>query len=137
MGTTIISLPFLNIITSWMLVGLIWTIQLVHYPTFRYIDSEAFLDFHKHHTFSITLIVMPLMLIELGLASWLAYDNKWALSFLVPFILVLLIWISTFFVQIPMHNQLAAGKDLNAIQRLVSSNWIRTILWTGKALWLT
>jgi len=126
-----------HLIFSWALFGLIWVIQLVHYPTFPYIAEKDFLAFHQHHTTSITIIVMPLMLAELALSGYLAMHQKWELPFLIPFILVLLIWASTFFIQIPLHNQLGSGKDLNAIQKLVNSNWIRTVLWTAKAIWVS
>ena len=124
----------LNLIFAWALFGLIWVIQLVHYPSFSYIAEKDFLVFHQHHTTSITMIVMPLMLAELALSGYLAMQQKWDMTYLVPFILVLLIWASTFFIQIPLHNQLDAGKDLKVIQKLVNSNWIRTLLWTIKAV---
>ncbi|MEL6868082.1 MAG: hypothetical protein AAFP19_26910, partial [Bacteroidota bacterium] len=112
----------LSLSTSWALFGLIWTIQLSHYPSFSYIDIQQFNDFHGHHTRSITLIVMPLMLLELGLSIWMArsFDMLW----LIPLIMVILIWASTFFIQIPLHNQLASGKDMAAIKQLVQTNWI-------------
>ncbi len=127
----------LNLAISWILVGLIWTIQLVHYPSFAYIDQQVFQIFHQHHTSSILLIVMPLMLLELGLAFYLAQHYNWQLVFLVSLIVVVLIWMSTFFVQVPLHNALEIEKDINIIQKLVTTNWFRTILWTGKAIWLT
>jgi len=128
---------YLNLIISWLLVGLIWVIQLVHYPTFDFISTDNFLAFHQHHTRSITFIVMPLMLGELGLAFYLAQQQKWTLIWLIPLSLVLLIWLSTFLIQVPLHNQLGIGKDSTVIKRLVQTNWIRTILWTLKAIWIS
>jgi len=98
---------------------------------------DNFLAFHQHHTRSITFIVMPLMLGELGLTFYLAQQQKWALIWLIPLILVLLIWLSTFLIQVPLHNQLGIGQDSSLIKRLVQTNWIRTILWTIKAIWLS
>jgi len=126
-----------NLILSWMLVCLIWLIQLVHYPSFSFIDSNEFDNFHQHHTSSITWIVIPLMLSELILSFYLAYKTNWQLIYLVPLTLVILIWLSTFFIQIPIHNILSNGKDLGEIKKLVNTNWFRTILWTAKSLWLS
>ena len=112
-------------------------IQLVHYPTFEFIAKDDFLVFHQHHTRSITIIVMPLMLAEIGLAFYLAQQQEWAVIWLIPLILVLLIWLSTFLIQVPIHQQLGIGKDGSLIKQLVQTNWIRTILWTIKALWLS
>jgi len=126
---------FFNLIITWTLVGLIWVIQLVHYPTFDFVQGTSFLAFHKHHTASITIIVMPLMLAELAVGFYLARHFQW--FYLLPLLLVLLVWLSTFLLQVPIHNQLGSGKDSILIQKLVKTNWIRTILWTIKAIWIS
>jgi hypothetical protein len=41
---------------------------------------------------------------------------------------------STFLVQVPLHERLSAGWDAAAHQRLVASNWVRTVLWTVRAV---
>jgi hypothetical protein len=49
------------------------------------------------------------------------------------------LWASTALVQMPLHASLAAGFDAEAHGRLVASNWVRTVLWTGRSglvLWL-
>lgn len=128
-------LPTINLCISWALFSLIWVVQLVHYPTFEFIDNQNFTAFHQHHTSSITLIVMPLMLAELGLGIYLAKLQP--STYLGPLILIGLIWLSTFFIQVPIHNALGNGKDGFLIQKLVNTNWIRTILWTTKTVWLS
>lgn len=127
---------FINLIISWMLVCLIWLIQLVHYPTFSFIHADDFHAFHQHHTSSIVWMVIPLMLGELGLSFYLAYASGWEMPYLIPFIIVILLWLSTFLIQIPIHDSLSNGKDLEQIRRLVNTNWIRTFLWTLKGVWV-
>ncbi len=127
----------IHLITSWALFGLIWTIQLSHYPTFRFIANADFSEFHNHHTFSISIIVLPLMLLELGLVTRRSYHSNWNRDWLIAFGLIILIWASTFFIQVPLHEQLEKGKDLNTIQQLVTSNWIRSFLWSVKAIWIS
>ena len=51
--------------------------------------------------------------------------------------LIFLIWISTAFLQIPCHGELARGYQPVYHRRLVLSNWIRTISWTLRAVLLT
>ena len=51
---------------SSIMVGLIWTIQLVHYPTFHFIDKNLYSSFQKFHMNSISLIVVPVMVLELA-----------------------------------------------------------------------
>ena len=122
---------------SWALVGLIWTIQLVHYPSFAYIEPTEFSAFHQHHTTSIALIVLPLMVAELGLSTYLAYQHAFRWNYLLPLIIVIAIWASTFFISVPIHNLLATLKDDVNIQELVHTNWTRTLLWTAKAIFIT
>ncbi len=126
-----------HLATSWALFGLIWTIQLSHYPSFRFVDEDQFSAFHLHHTRSITLVVMPLMLLELGLVFWQNYQTNWSWIWVVPLVLVLLIWASTFFISVPLHTQLEGGKNLDVIKKLVDTNWIRTILWSVKVGWVS
>ena len=112
------------------LVGLIWTIQLVHYPLFELVGEESQVDYQKQHMNRITWVVAPLMLIELvtvGLLWVLAPFDVWAI---VGALLVAVIWVSTVIIQVPCHGRLAAGFDQAIHRRLVDSNWIRTIAWT-------
>lgn len=112
--------------------GLIWLIQLVHYPSFKKIDPKKFQEFHSFHSKKITPLVFPLMSIELLFSvyfSWLTRDSFW----LVQFLLVLLIWGATIFVSVPIHNKLSEYNE-SKIDQLVTTNWIRTILWSLKSL---
>ncbi|PHI19302.1 hypothetical protein CEQ90_13905 [Lewinellaceae bacterium SD302] len=127
-------MSLLHLAISFALVGLIWTIQLVHYPSFRYVPD--FVTFHPHHTRSITMVVGPLMLAELALALWLAWESGWAWPQLVPLAMVLAIWALTFFWAIPLHERLAVTRDDSVIEQLIVANWPRTILWTVKGAWV-
>ena len=126
----------INLAVSWALFGLIWMVQLVQYPSFRFIAEDQFPAFHQHHTRAISIVVMPLMLIEAGLGTCLVWASAGAWNTVVPLILVALIWASTFFIQVPDHNALAVRKDDSVIAHLVYTNWIRTALWSAKALWV-
>lgn len=116
--------------SSLALLGLIWVVQLVHYPSFRFVDSNEFVEFEKRHSSSITLIVLPLMFTEL-ITGMLLLETK-SLPLYLNLGSVILIWLSTFFVSVPCHQKLSLGKDIDVISKLVNTNWIRTILWTFK-----
>ena len=120
---------------SGAMTGVIWIIQLIHYPAFTYIDHTRWADFHGFHTRGITPIVAPLMLIELALSLIWIYHDIAPLA-LTNLVFVLLLWLSTFFIQVPIHNQLVSIKDEKLIQKLIQTNWIRTLLWTSKTLLL-
>ena len=54
---------------TWFLCGLIWTIQLVHYPSFADVGREGFSAFHQAHVQRITALVALPMLFELVTAG--------------------------------------------------------------------
>ncbi|MBL6765128.1 MAG: hypothetical protein ISQ14_09230 [Verrucomicrobiae bacterium] len=115
---------------TWALVGLIWTVQLVHYPLFAQVGADTFRAYHARHARQISWIVGPLMAVELGTAALLLVlgaRELWLLGSLVP---LAFNWLATWRVQIPLHGQLSAGFDAGAHRRLVSSNWWRTAAWS-------
>lgn len=122
---------------TWALVGLIWTIQVVHYPLFAQVGRETFVAYHQRHSCQITWVVAPLMFLELGSAAWLVLAgtrDPWLLASL-P--LLVFNWASTWLVQIPLHDKLATGFDAKAHHRLVTSNWWRTAAWSARAVCLS
>jgi ABC-type microcin C transport system permease subunit YejB len=48
--------------------------------------------------------------------------------------LLAIIWASTAFLQVPIHNALTNGFDAQAHARLVDTNWIRTLAWTARGI---
>lgn len=123
-----------NLVLTSMLTCLIWLIQILHYPSFRYVSHEAFTSFEAFHTRSISYIVMPLMLAELGTSIYLFVFNPKSYLFGICLLIVVLIWASTFLFSIPCHNILSQRHDSAIIEKLISTNWFRTILWTSKFL---
>lgn len=140
MNNILVWVFLLNLISTLFLVGLIWTIQLVHYPSFMYSDKSTFQDMVSFHQIRISLLVVPLMFIEVVTCTMLLWKRPEYIShmsIIFGFLLVSVIWISTFAFQVPLHEKLKMGMDIQTIQRLVKTNWIRTIAWTGRALLLS
>jgi hypothetical protein len=77
---------------------------------------------------------MPLMLIELTTSTALYINNMSSIVFALNLLIVVLIWCSTFFVQVPIHSILSEKKDKKLIEKLVNTNWIRTFLWSMRML---
>ncbi|MBO6523446.1 MAG: hypothetical protein JJ971_06465 [Balneolaceae bacterium] len=123
----------INLSASLFLTGLIWTIQLVHYPAFHFVDEADFLNFHPFHNRRISFIVIPVMITELITSGFLWWNDELFSLNAIGFYLVCLIWTSTFLLSVPNHAKLAKGKDDIVITSLVNTNWVRTILWTVKA----
>lgn len=115
--------------------GLVWLVQLVHYPGFLLVGKSAFAAYHHFHMQTITRIVGPSMLLELILSlAALYYWQDLPLRFAYLFTLILLgvIWIHTALVAVPLHGQLASG-DPKIMEQLITTNWWRTIAWTLRA----
>lgn len=112
------------------LVVLIWLVQLVVYPSFRYMSAEQLADWHPKYSNLITLIVGPLMLAQVGLVGW-ELLNRISWLTVASAGLVGLMWASTAFQAVPIHNAIAAGDaSPETLARLVSVNQVRTVGWT-------
>ena len=110
--------------------GLIWTIQILQYPSFALVPREQFVGFHARHSRNITYIVLPMMAVELATAALLVINNPVSTFFWINAGGVISLWLSTFLISVPLHSALAKGKSLDVIRRLVITNWPRTILWS-------
>jgi hypothetical protein len=122
--------------STWCLVGLIWLIQVVHYPLLKNVGHASFVTYHERHMALITWVVGPLMLAEVGSAGWLLLLGERSWLFGISLGALALIWISTVFVQIPLHQKLTRGYDAAVIDQLVSTNGWRTLAWTARGLCL-
>ncbi|MGD8413003.1 MAG: hypothetical protein PVF33_02150 [Candidatus Latescibacterota bacterium] len=114
--------------------GLVWFVQIVHYPLFRWVGAPGFAEYEVVHSRLTSRVVAPLMLAEavaaVGLTFWMPAEP------LVWFGLgtLVLIWLSTFLLQVPQHRRLSGGFDVVAHRRLVRTNWLRTIGWSARAV---
>lgn len=133
------SLPFLwHLAASWFMTGIVWQAQCVSYPAFAEMSDAAFAQAHQSHMRRMGRLVGPVMVFELVVALiWWWQGTWWLPARLGPMVLLALIWLSTGAVQVPLHRRLAAdGYDTTLIRRLVHTNWLRTIAWTLKSMWL-
>ena len=127
-----IKLDSLTLFISAALFGIIWLVQRLHYPSFMFLDQLTFKTAMKHHQDRISWVVVPLMLTELLLAV-VAVIRDVSTHTLTILIIVIMIWLVTFTIQVPLHSKLLLeGFNEQRIHRLVRTNWIRTLLWTLK-----
>lgn len=122
----------LHLATTWFLVGLIWFVQVAHYPLFEQVGRDRFVAYERAYTPRVARVVLPAMLLEVALAGWLGWLappglRGWALLGLLALAVV---WASTFLLQVPCHRVLAEQPDPATMRRLVRSNWLRTAAWT-------
>ena len=122
-----------NFISTSVMVGIIWVIQLLHYPSFHFINEKKYVDFQHFHMERISFIVIPVMIIEFASALLLAYFFRSSLT-IILLALVLGVWLITFIFFTNMHQKLTNGYDPTIVQRLVQINWSRTTLWSFRLI---
>ena len=118
--------------------GVIWFVQIVHYPLFLSVGHAHFAAYEAAHANRTTYVVAPLMLVELVsslllLSPALRPDGLSVAWAWLGAALIGVIWASTAFVQVPLHNQLQSGYSAAAIGKLVATNWVRTVAWSCRA----
>lgn len=130
----------LHAFATLFMTGLIWFVQIVHYPLFSRVAESGFCAYERAHQARTTLVVGPMMLLEAVTAVWLVFlvdaaDGAGARALTLMGVgLLLLIWLSTALAQVPAHRQLESGFDARAHRRLVRSNWLRTTAWTARSV---
>lgn len=127
----------INAASTLMMTGVIWFVQIVHYPLFSRVGLAEFARYETAHSNLTSLVVVPLMLLELATAAMLVLTrppNLPPIWLITGFALVLLIWATTFFLSVPQHNKLSSGFDIAAHQTLLVTNWIRTAAWSARSV---
>ena len=124
-------LTILNVLLNSILVGIILITQFVNYPLFKKIDQN-FETIHKEYTMKMGYVVAPIMVLEaITVISMYIYYPKSNVLILI-ICLTIIIWLSTFLIQVPIHKTISFKKDSKKIKRLISTNYIRTISWCSK-----
>ena len=123
-------LLLMNAGSTLYMVGLIWFVQLVHYPLMSRVGPAAYPNYQRAHQSLTSLAVGPAMLVELLTSIALVVSSPQDPLCWLGLVAVIALWASTALVQIPLHAALAEGFDAAAHARLVSTNWLRTGLWS-------
>ena len=115
------------------MMGLIWFVQVVHYPLFAAVDPDRFVAYEVAHTRLTAWVVGPLMAVVGVSALVIAALLRDEVGIVLPLVglsLLAVIHASTVFLQVPAHRRLSAAYDAEVQQRLVRTNWVRTVGWS-------
>lgn len=129
----------LHFAATLFMTGVIWFVQIVHYPLLTFVRAEADLGRQARSSRVTTALVSLPMLVEaLTGAAFLRLrpffmdrDVVW-----IGMALLGVIWLSTFLVQMPMQRRLARGFERPVHRNLVLTNWVRTLAWTARSVLL-
>ena len=128
----------LHALATFAMCGIVWFVQLVHYPLMHHVDRED--TYFIKNARQTGWVVVPLMLVEIFTGFLLIlndvrpeYIPSWVTG--LGMILIAAIWLITFYRQVPRHQILIQcrynGKVVDALVRI---NWGRTVLWTLRAI---
>jgi hypothetical protein len=119
------------------LAGVIWTIQVVHYPLFARVGPEGFDAAMTDHGRRITTVVMGPWALQGATTAWLLAQPPagvpgallWSAAVLAAVPVAVTIAVS-----VPAHEELGEGFDPAVHSRLLATNWLRTVAWTVHAV---
>tara|TARA_Y100001936_G_scaffold233521_1_gene259532 strand:+ start:184 stop:591 length:408 start_codon:yes stop_codon:yes gene_type:complete len=125
----------LHLTATSVMVGVIWVIQLVHYPSFHFVELKQYNTFQRFHMSRISYVVIPAMLTELFTLILIVISmDQIDTLVLASAILLIFIWLMTAVFFSGVHQKLTLGYDQTVVDKLVKLNWGRTLLWTLRLL---
>ncbi|TQI71832.1 hypothetical protein JM79_2783 [Gramella sp. Hel_I_59] len=120
----------IRLLLDFGLMVLIWIVQLVIYPGLCHYGQNELGDWHKKYTGRIGVIVGPLMILQLIVASSQLFLQQGVYE-ITSILFILALWLLTFLIFVPLHNAIKPSESCDQITgNLVSRNWGRTILWS-------
>ena len=124
-----------------MMAGLIWFVQVVHYPLFASVPAAASIDYAHRHQRATAQVGGAPMAVEGVCALGLCVSPPDGVGRMLPFVAgVVLAGVlgSTVLLQVPRHGRLATTSDpadiADVVKGLVVTNWIRTVGWSLRAV---
>jgi uncharacterized membrane protein YedE/YeeE len=125
-----IAIPELHSLVDFGMCVVLWLVQLVIYPSFLRVEPSELIAWHKAYTFRVSFVILPLIFGQLALSISSVVGDPSILEW-IAFAFVLVCWILTFFVSVPLHRKIEQNDITRETrQKLITTNWPRTILWS-------
>ena len=126
-----------NLVSTWTMVGVIWFVQIVHYPLLSVVPVESARETAVEHQRRTGWVVGAPMALEgvttLLLLMMVPVGVAWFVPWLAGIPLAVALG-GTIFLSVPRHERMAQRPDPDVGRELVSTNWVRTIAWSIRAL---
>lgn len=126
-----------HLVATLFMVGLIWFVQVVHYPLMSLVGEDRFIAYEARHRTLTAFVVGAPMATEGVCTVWLFLSPPAGMGRTVPFlggVLLAVVLASTVWLQVPMHERLSRGYDASAARRLVTTNWVRILGWSARGV---
>jgi hypothetical protein len=127
----------INLLSTWTMVGVIWFVQVVHYPLLSVVPVQSAASVAVEHQRRTGWVVGAPMALEgvttLALLVMVPEGVAWFVPWLAGIPLAVALG-ATIFLSVPRHERMAREPDVQVGKELVSTNWVRTIAWTVRGL---
>jgi hypothetical protein len=125
-----------QLVVTVLMVGMIWTVHLVHYQLFPLVGAEAWDTYEHAHVDRIGTVLFGPWLIEglCVLVLLLAHPRRLRVLAFISAFLMLFILIDTAAFSAPAHGILLDHWDQQTYDGLMVANLIRAWLWTAKGV---
>jgi hypothetical protein len=117
--------------------GIIWFVQVVHYPLLTRVPAEAVPAYQTGNIWATASLVAVPMWIEGVTAVLLLWRRPPGLPvnpLRVGLALLAVIWLATWQLELPRHEALRAAFDAATLRSLIDTNWIRTVAWSARSV---
>ena len=119
------------------MVGVIWFVQIVHYPLLSVVPMESAANVAVEHQRRTGWVVMAPMAVEgvttLLLLAMVPSGVAWFVPWLAGVPLAVALG-ATVLLSVPRHARMATSPDAQVGRELVSTNWVRTVAWTARGI---
>lgn len=131
------ALVIANAASAMVMTGVIWFVQVVHYPLLAIVPVDSARVVAGEHQSRTAWVVGAPMAIEGSTTLWLMFDRPdqipWQLAW-AGGVCVAVALLCTVMLSVPRHARMAENPDASVGAELVATNWPRTIAWTVHGL---
>lgn len=131
------ALLMVNMVATWTMVGVIWFVQVVHYPLLSVVPVESASTVAVDHQRRTGWVVALPMAAEGFTTLGLLFAAPDDVTSILPWIAAVLLAVAlgcTVILSVPRHARMAAHPDELVGRELVVTNWPRTIAWSLRGL---
>lgn len=122
-----------NMVSTAVMVGVIWFVQVVHYPLLaRFGAAQSVEVAHEHQRRTAYVVMVPMTTEGVSTLALLAWRPA-SVAVLWPWLGAVLLAValgSTVLLSVPLHSRMAEHHSADVGRRLVTTNWPRTVAWT-------
>ena len=124
-----------HLASTLFMMGLIWTIHVVHYPLFAHVGDSTYVAFQSEHVNRIgKLLFLPwltegLTLLGILILAFLGNNRTLRLPVFLNGVGMAIALVISGFWSAPAHGDLANGFDVAVHDRLMTANLVRSLAW--------